>query len=353
MGRKRYESLNGLRAVAFLLIFAWHTQMFLSAVITQNAMSANWSVSCFFMLSGFLTGLTDRCDAQEESVGRYLWRKILRFYPLYVVTIFLSAQFLQKEYLHDALRWHFLLCQSWKPSVAYYYNGLAWFLSTMMFMYAAMRVILPFLRKRTNKFLFGMMGGLFLIHTPLVAALMRVPSLADGEFAYMSPVSRLPECLFALAAGLIVSRRKQTMTTSWIGTALWTVFECASVATLIFAPSLIQRINVPWTASMAHWALPTIGILVACVSGSGLISRVLADRRIAFLGGLTMPCYLIHQDIVENLLWRLQVNGIDYKLWGVTQKLLTFVGILVLTFLIAYAWTCIVRFLKERIPSHA
>lgn len=353
MERKRYESLNGLRTFAFLLIFAWHTKMFLSSVVTQSGMTANWAVSCFFMLSGFLTGLTDRGGTRDEPVGRYLWRKILRFYPLYVVTIFLSAQFLQCDYRYDVLGWHFLLWQCWNPSVAYYYNGLAWFLSTMMFLYAAMRLIMPYLRRVSNQVLIGLMAVLFLVHVPLVMALTCVPAFADGEFAYMSPIARLPECLFALAAGLLVSRCDRPMDSSRKGIALWTVFECACCAALIVAPAFGARMHLPWTVSMAHWALPTTGLLVACVRGTGLVSRVLSDRRVAFLGGLTMPCYLIHQNLVENLLWRLQVLGVDCRTKGVTFQLLTFIGLLVATFLLSYVWTRVVRFLKERIPNHA
>ncbi len=78
--------LDGLRAIAFLLVFAVHT----------DYLNFGWAgVQLFFVLSGFLiTGiLLEMKDALPSGAYfiRFYGRRFLRIFPLYYFYLFLMA----------------------------------------------------------------------------------------------------------------------------------------------------------------------------------------------------------------------------------------------------------------------
>lgn len=66
---KRIDSLQGLRAIGFILIFLWHCGI---------GYAGAYSVSLFFMLSGFCMMLKNIRGGQKSNV-------IVKLYPLHVV----------------------------------------------------------------------------------------------------------------------------------------------------------------------------------------------------------------------------------------------------------------------------
>ncbi len=99
VGRK-LESLDGLRAIAILLVFFHHMQQHIPAVnlpvrVMKMYVAQGWmGVDLFFVLSGFLiTGiLLDTREAGNFFTGFYA-RRVLRIFPLYylVLTVVIIA----------------------------------------------------------------------------------------------------------------------------------------------------------------------------------------------------------------------------------------------------------------------
>jgi len=99
VGRK-LQSLDGLRAVAILLVFFHHMQQHIPAVnlpvrVMKMYVAQGWmGVDLFFVLSGFLiTGiLLDTREAGNFFTGFYA-RRVLRIFPLYylVLTVVIIA----------------------------------------------------------------------------------------------------------------------------------------------------------------------------------------------------------------------------------------------------------------------
>lgn len=151
VGKHKIDSLQALRAAAFLGIFFQHAGFYIQ-----------WSalgVSVFFVLSGFLLTCTNRDREQMPSVRRnaeFSLKKIRKLYPLHLVTMaaFIvlntSAKIyhgITTEIVRDLLGKFFLnatLLQSWYPNrdVSTALNGVSWYLSVMMFLY----FIFPYLR---------------------------------------------------------------------------------------------------------------------------------------------------------------------------------------------------------------
>src|SRR5260370_660755 len=86
---KHFPQLDGLRAIAILLVISGHVLQFGSGV---HNLLGGLGVLLFFVLSGFLiTGLLEK---EKHSTGSVLlrafyWRRILRLFP--ALLIFLAA----------------------------------------------------------------------------------------------------------------------------------------------------------------------------------------------------------------------------------------------------------------------
>lgn len=80
---KRLEALNGVRALATIGIFLFHSGFLLQGT---------FPVTLFFMLSGFMMYYTKSSLDSNFKVWviGYFWRKVKQFYPLHFVTFVLA-----------------------------------------------------------------------------------------------------------------------------------------------------------------------------------------------------------------------------------------------------------------------
>src|SRR5262249_8735903 len=81
--RERVRGLDGLRAIAALMVLLYHFQI----------LPIGWAgVEVFFVLSGFLITRILIDSAHKDSrlrdyLGRFYWRRSLRIFPLYYAVI--------------------------------------------------------------------------------------------------------------------------------------------------------------------------------------------------------------------------------------------------------------------------
>lgn len=91
MKQNRYAPLDGLRAIAILLVILFHTNEFLPnlpAPIKVFFWSGWNGVSLFFVLSGFLIGNLIFSEVQKTgglNLGRFWLRRMFRTWPLYFI----------------------------------------------------------------------------------------------------------------------------------------------------------------------------------------------------------------------------------------------------------------------------
>lgn len=107
---RRFHELDGLRAVAILLVLAFHSWFFLQFALPDKTHFATYSqtipaflgfvrrgdvgVDIFFVLSGFLLSwqlFTERRSQGRFAAGRYYARRVFRIYPLYLVALTIVA----------------------------------------------------------------------------------------------------------------------------------------------------------------------------------------------------------------------------------------------------------------------
>ena len=296
--RPQYQ---GFRFLAAALVFLSHAPK-LQAFDFPSVRAANGAVAFFFVLSGFLLGLNDKGESFSlAGTAKYLWSKIRKFYPLLVLTIVTSGYFvrgllclLRAENPIGAVWrsspvWHFLLLQSWVPSSVYDFNGAAWFLSTLMFLYLIARIALPAFRGLPMRALAGLATGFAVLSGCLLYVFeMRLQS---EYLSYVFPPSRCLEFLSALALGRLCG----SMIKVRGGTVGWTALEFFALAAwagaLLLPPSRFG-------ATTVRWLLPNLVLLVAFLPGRGACSRFLGGRVAVALGACSMPFYLMHERVL-------------------------------------------------------
>ena len=138
---KKLKSIQILRGIGCLIVFYSHTSFFLPKFFGLG----HAAVSIFIILSGFLIGFNGNMPPNGIE---YAYNKMKKLWPLHCIMLIVSIPLL---FLETALIVNLktivklfakgvinlCLLQSWigKSSIYFSYNGVAWFLSTMMFLY--------------------------------------------------------------------------------------------------------------------------------------------------------------------------------------------------------------------------
>jgi peptidoglycan/LPS O-acetylase OafA/YrhL len=146
VGRRQYVLLDGVRAIAALMVVGYHThsRQAPAATLWDGALQLNMGVTVFFVLSGFLLYrpfLAARMAGRPgQGIRRYLSRRLLRVIPAYwmAITVFgltlpIFVPVLGRDW------WIFYgLVQTWAPGRMFDGLSPAWSLSVEMAFYLAL-----------------------------------------------------------------------------------------------------------------------------------------------------------------------------------------------------------------------
>lgn len=310
----RAEQLQFLRFLAFCLVYVWHANSWAFSFFS-GGVGAACAVSFFFMLSGLVTGYThwdDDIAVTPRAVGRYMWRKVKKLYPLYIFTMLFAVTTSKIPKLvtkHDfegliqplkLLLRNALMIQSWFPTDYFSFNGVGWFISAMIFMYLLTLPLLA-LARRVRRSKRPALGYLGLIAGFSLAATLYCYLLRGKErefFEYVFPVARMWEyaigiCLGALTR-LILERHPDT---SPARRGLFTLAELAVFALWVAMPYMPY---LTWTLTIVQWIVPNALLLLTFAIGAGGLSRIFRARPLVALGDLSFECFLLHGLIINR-----------------------------------------------------
>lgn len=219
----RSESIQSLRAIAFLGIFLLHA-----------GCPVNWSdlsVSIFFVLSGFLlvqANIDKYVDKSIKGCWLFCFNRIKKLYPLHMLTMLLVVirEFAIILYLHEDsslftkllgdVLVNSLLIQSWFPptSINCSLNGVAWYLSAMVFIYFIFPFILQFIKIINDRKRLLLVGLFIWVTQYLVSVFALYLEGSDGVIflwlTYICPIYRLGDFIIGCIVGyvFIKSERK-------------------------------------------------------------------------------------------------------------------------------------------------
>ena len=323
---KRVPELDGLRGTAVCMVVAHHYIFYKYA----NIFGPRWGwagVDLFFVLSGFLiTGILLKSEKNEEGLGHFYMRRVLRLFPLYYLC--LAIYFIGNAMAHKALPWQFLAAyilylqaifpHSWMgidhAQIIYWSIpgfSVMWSLSIEEFFYLAWAPLV-FLVKGRDRILFPMLGTILLVE-PVIRF-----------FAYTDHASELRQMFFAradsLAAGALIAvcMRSygpqvfafcQRRYTAMLSSACF-LFLVALGGDLLYG-SLPNHVagDIPertYSALMytVLWIAFSV-ILLLCITHSGSSRRLpkaFRNRQLRYMGKISYCLYLIHYPLRQFMI---------------------------------------------------
>lgn len=319
-GTGQIEALTSLRFFAALLVVLFHhgTAQFAGCPTwVQHIVQGGYvGVPFFFVLSGFILTYTyARSTAAGGLDARQFWlARIARIYPVYVVSLLLSAPLFwsgagerppEPSPLTAGLQAGAVvgLVQSWIPAWAFAWNGPAWSLSVEAFFYAAF----PFLLMAGARRRIWLLGGLAAAGVLLLA----VDRLRPGSHAvaglqawlgWAHPLLWLPLFLLGMAAADLRSARKEDggdtgpgrVRTGW------------GTLALLLAIGGVMALNLQrWSQLLYCYAVaPLCGWAIYRIAReNSWITRGLSHRILVVLGEASYSLYILHRPIHDWWAW--------------------------------------------------
>lgn len=303
---RKIRSLQFLRFFAFTQIFLLHTRLYDFSGIPY---SGTWAVSFFIILSGFLSGYQDEIVTglhwKEEK--DYMLGKVKKLYPLYFVTILVAIPFsglVAQISNHDPFGMYggpetvdvwillrsLLMIQSWFPDMYFSFNAVAWYLSTLLFLYLMKKPIELLLHKiRYKKYGKPALVAIGIAVLLLMVGYTRWLDIQDMNlefWSYIFPPSRLAEYICGMICGMLV-RDLRIHKNIWIFSAC----ECLVAAGIL----ILISIQMPgWLSRASGWIVPNCILISVFALEGGLLSKLFSLRIFDVLGTLSFECFLLH-----------------------------------------------------------
>jgi len=304
-------SLDGLRAISFLLVFVAHAGL-------DGVVPGGFGVTVFFFLSGFLITTLMRIEFDETgrvSLKNFYLRRVLRilppFYTVLVAATALTAfgvlrgDILLKPFLAQVLH----ATNYWE--VAYGYDGTArgtgvyWSLAVEEHFYVLFPLLYLTMRRlglgnaTQAKVLAGLCFAILLWRCVLVYGLH-----APTNRTYLASDTRVDSILFGC---LLAVYGNPVLDKSLVGERVWKlVLLPLAVATLLFSFAFRgEAFRETFRYSLQGVALAPVFVCAIRFPGWGFM-RLLNLRPVAFVGVLSYSLYLLHHVILFAFRDRLQ-----------------------------------------------
>ena len=191
--RRRFEfNLEGLRGFAAVVVIFDHVVVHKNSLDPGYFLKGDWvtappghsSVLLFFILSGYVIGLTNKSSLRRSTIGPYLSKRLIRLYPIYVVSLVFALLIARTHYSLGTIAGNFLFLQNAVVPSTFENNPL-WSLNNEVLYYLAF-IPLSYLRLSPGRVLLG--AGLVGI---LCGTVLPLPLVSSYSFGFVFWVSGL------------------------------------------------------------------------------------------------------------------------------------------------------------------
>ncbi|NAS26979.1 acyltransferase family protein [Herbidospora sp. NEAU-GS84] len=311
----RLPSLTGLRFLAALLVFAFHTTWQTRFVDTPVFESAGfYGVTFFFVLSGFVLTWSARPGDTAPKVWR---RRVVKIFPNHLVTFAVAGVLMlatAQAFTTTGTLANLFLLQAWIPdlTVPNTMNSVSWSLSCELFFYLTFPWILRLLNRFSARALWITAGALVAVTllVPLVSVYLiggqPLPFISDGTlsfeqiwFVYFFPPVRAAEFVLGVVAARLV------LEGAWPRLGL-------APALLVAVGGYVVQANVPYlwgiAGTAAIWLTPLV--VAAAQADLQLTRSPFRGRALVRLGEWSFAFYMVH-GLTVTYLHRYLVDGRD------------------------------------------
>lgn len=306
--KKRIDSLQILRAIGFLEIFLGHAGV--------SFFTGAFGVSMFVVLSGFCVAINylPKIDQQDVSVIgniKFAFSKIKKLYLLHLIMLFLKFIFSNMPTSEMAIKrmvMDIFLVQCWSPYIEdfFSYNGVAWYLSTYLFICFFTPWLIKLLSKIKKKEAAVVAGiGIYFVMS-VIGILATKRPLNYGDcfpywLTYIFPFYRLLDfALGALLGWLYLHVSKEE---HW-NFKLSTILELITIAAFIVVVKVFHRIEGVYDGICynALFAPVSVWLVIIFVRSKGAVMKLLDNPLFAWIGNLSSYTFLIHQVVIHQMM---------------------------------------------------
>ena len=297
------RSLQALRGLAFVGIFLGHFYYFGWTPI---------SVSVFFVLSGFLLTIKDTREYENYTLADSFHeaiRRVMKLFPLHLVlTVICIPLAIVREDVFSIvdlivkLICNVFLVQSLVPSadIAASLNGVAWYLSTILILY----ILFPFIYRIFYRIKNADKLRILLLLTIIVQTAMVFFTYRtfhnENILVYLThcfPLYRLFDMLAGIILALLLTVKEERNVD--YSPKLYIFFEVAiilSCADLVFIWTMGET-NIFYTHAPVTTLLAVLLTFVFS-KNKGILTKILTNKVLVFLGDRSGSAFLIHFPIV-------------------------------------------------------
>lgn len=301
--KKTYRTLDALRGIAALAVVIFHGKWLLG----WNAIPSGYlAVDFFFVLSGFVIAHAyDSRLASDLSSGRFIWHRIARFYPLYILGFGIGLLYeLGLVGMHNpaALSVRGLLLGSGAAALflpfpyvlrdgnLFAFNVPSWSLFYELVVNAAYALLFRVLSV-------PVLIGLVLINGAIFGTAIALHGTGDfGALADQVGVA-IPRTIFSFSVGLLIYRLKFTAPK----------IPIAIIVSLMIGP-MIFPVGPAVTLAFVFVISPLVVLL-----GSAVEPGDRTRKAFEFLGLISFPIYAIHRPVLsfaQTLSQRLHISPV-------------------------------------------
>ena len=306
MEKQKIQTLQSLRGLAFMGIFLSHLGL---------AKLGAWSVSVFFILSGFVMyysyeNKTLACSIIDNVL--FAIKKVKRLYPLHLLMLMAALVFMAAGFFLHSERsstvivsdisqicLNTMLLQTFVPREEFYFslNSVSWYLSVSLFLYFAFPFIISRVKKcKWVKAAFVIIGGMY-----VVLFIMSGMSCVAGfskEFqkwlTYINPLFRVFDFIIGNYLGFIYLNK----TTRRDGGG-YTLVQCIALLLIIITYLIHINNDIAWFNDTLL-NIPSAGLFVYVLAcRKGLVSKCIDNKFLLFLGDVSPFGFLIHQMVIR------------------------------------------------------
>ncbi len=268
---KRLTAIDGLRAIAVLLVLAQHCQLFGNTVGSRG-------VDLFFVISGFCLSLPFMTGGTNVDLRRFFVARAWRILPSYWVALSILALLTLAGTTTTGVRpdsLSFVRDATLLPMLSSPYNGVFWTLGIEARWYLAFPLLIALFRYSRAAFAAVGLGlyAAYLYHA--------VPGVPD--------VGTLPCFMFGIvAADLYLHRRLNPVAVS--------VTTAAVVAGVVLLDAHTQDHGDPL------WHIAAFVVVLAAL---GPAAKLLSWKPLVFIGRASYSIYLVHLPVLLLLVYSL------------------------------------------------
>lgn len=284
----RLEQLTFTRFIAAISIVVFHfgqgVYPFNHPYISFIFKHANYAVSYFFMLSGFVMILSYNNKEYVDPLN-FIKRRIARIYPVYFIALLFTVLIYLTIYSpnFENIFLNIALLQSWIPNKATTLNYPGWSLSVEFFFYALFPFLFNRFYKRYNLKTLLIIGVLIWLSSQLLFHLLLFVRPGYRSFFFYFPVLHLNEFILGMLAGAVYLRHTLNIRINY------------NVLIFTFLLLILGIMKFPMNLEYHNGLLAIlfIPLIIFLSLSNGAITRFFKKKIFVFLGEISYGIYIL------------------------------------------------------------